>query len=74
MLTHILTNIPRRKGNQVMIFGQLIVCIMGNNFFLKNQTQNAIEIMFTDPFLKNQNLTYLSEHITGTSLPVSFSA
>ena len=51
---HILTNISRSKGNQAMIFGQLIKLIMRNVFFLKNHTQNAMEILFPDSFLKNK--------------------
>ena len=42
-----------------MIFGQLIERNMRNIFFLKNHTQNAMEILFPGPFLKNQNLAYL---------------
>ena len=52
--THILTNISRSKGNQAMMFGQLIDHKMGN-IFLQNHTQNAMEILFPDPFLKNKN-------------------
>ena len=49
---HILINISRSKGNQTIKFGQLIECIMRNNF-LKNHTRNVLEE--TIPFLKNQN-------------------
>ena len=48
---HILLNISRNKGNETMKFGQLIQ----HNFFLKNHTQNVIEKLFLDPFLKIQN-------------------
>ena len=42
-----------------MIFGQLIEKNMGKFFFKKSHTQNAIEILFPDRFLKNQNGAYL---------------
>ena len=51
---HILLNIPKSKGNQTMKFGQLMKCNL-NNIFLKNQSQNVVEKLFPDPFLKNQN-------------------
>ena len=41
---HILTNISRSKGNQAMIFGQLIELNM-RFFLLRNHTQNAMEIL-----------------------------
>ena len=41
-----------------MMFGQLIDHKMGN-IFLQNHTQNAMEILFPDPFLKNQNGAYI---------------
>ena len=47
---HIFTNISRSKGNQAMKFDQLI-----EYFFLKNHTQNPVEKLFPEPFLKNQN-------------------
>ena len=37
-----------------MKFGQLIAYNM-RNIFVKNHTQNTKEILFPDPFLKNQN-------------------
>ena len=46
---HRLTNISRSKGNHTMKFGQLIEYKMAT-FFLKNHTQNAVEILFPDPF------------------------
>ena len=36
-----------------MKFGQLIEYKM-RNIFLKNYTQNRVEVLFADPFLKNQ--------------------
>ena len=47
-------NISRSKGNQTMKFGQLIEYNM-KNILLKNHTQNVVEKLFPDPFLKNQN-------------------
>ena len=37
-----------------MKFGQLIEYNM-RDFFLKNDTQNVVEKVFPEPFLKNQN-------------------
>ena len=54
----ILSNISRIKGNQAMKLSQLIEYNM-TNMFLENHTQNMVEKLFTDPFLKNQNLAYL---------------
>ena len=51
---HILTNISRSKDNQPTKFGQLIDCNV-RIIFLKNYTQNVMEKLFTDPFLKYQN-------------------
>ena len=51
---HILPNISRNKGNQTMKFGQLIEQSI-SNIILKNHTQNVIEKLFPDSFLKNQN-------------------
>ena len=48
----ILPNISRCKGNQVMKFGQLIDYNM-RNIFLKNDTQNMVEKVFPDSFLKS---------------------
>ena len=50
---HILTNISRSKGNQAMKFG--IIEYNMRNIFLKNHTQNVLEKLFPDPFLKNLN-------------------
>ena len=41
-----------------MKFGQLIEYNM-KKIFWKNHTQNAVEILFPDSFLKNQNWPYL---------------
>ena len=51
---YILTNISRSKGNQAMTFDQLIEHNV-RAFFQKNHTQDAGEIIFPDPFIKNQN-------------------
>ena len=56
---HILSNIPRSKGNQ-MKFGQSIE-YKTSNFFLKNNTQNVMKKLLLDPFQKNQ-----IEHTSGT--------
>ena len=37
-----------------MKFGQLVEYNM-RNIFIKNHTQNVLEKLFTDPYLKNQN-------------------
>ena len=52
IVTHILPNIARSKGNQKIKFGQLIECNMWN-IFLKNHAQNMVEKQVLDPFLKN---------------------
>ena len=39
---HILLNISRSKGNQIMKFSQLTEYNMGN-IFLENHTQNVVE-------------------------------
>ena len=54
LTTHILPNISRSKGNQTMIFSQLIECNI-IIIFLKNHTQNEVEKLVPDPFLKLQN-------------------
>ena len=51
---NILPNILRSKDNQVTKFGQLIEYNM-RKFILKNYTQNVLEKLFLDPFLKSQN-------------------
>ena len=50
---HILPNFSRSKGNQTKKFGQLIEYNM--IFFLKNHTQNVVEELVPDPFVKSQN-------------------
>ena len=47
---HILSNISRSK----IKFGQLIEYNM-RHIFLKNHTQNMVEKLLPDPFLKNRN-------------------
>ena len=54
ILMHILTNISRGKGNQAMKFGQLVEYNI-ENIFVKIHTQNVLEKLFPDLFLKNQN-------------------
>ena len=49
--THI-AQIFRSKSNQTMKFGQLIECNI-RNIFPKNHTQNVVEKLASDPFLKN---------------------
>ena len=58
---YILTKISKSKGNQTMRFGQLVEYKMRNIFFffLKYHTQNLVNDLFLDPFLKKQNWTYL---------------
>ena len=41
-----------------MKFGQLMEYNM-RNILLKNNTQNVLEKLLRDPYLKNQNWTYL---------------
>ena len=49
MTIHTLPNISRSKGNQTMKFNQLI------EHNMRNHTQNVLEKLFPDPYLKNQN-------------------
>ena len=51
---HILPNMSRSKDNQVLKFGQLIEYNM-RNISVENHTQNVLEKLFPDPYLKNQN-------------------
>ena len=51
---HILANFSRSKDNQKMKLGQLTEYNM-RNIFLKSYTQNAVEKLFPDAFLKTQN-------------------
>ena len=55
---HKLISISRSKGIQRVNFGQLIN-ITWETFFLKIYTQNVVEKLFPDPFLKNQNGQFL---------------
>ena len=55
---HILPNISRSKGQQTLKFGQLIEYNM-RNIFIEKHTQNVVEKLFRDPFLKNHNWAYL---------------
>ena len=51
---HIFPNILKSKGNQTMKFGQLIDYSMRKVFFFsKSHTQNMLEKLVPDPFLKN---------------------
>ena len=47
------SNISRSKSNQTMNFGQLIQHNK-RNIYLKNHTQNMVEKLLPDSFLKNQ--------------------
>ena len=47
-------NISGNKGSQPIKFSQLIKSKM-RNILLKNYTQNAVEKLFPDSFLKAQN-------------------
>ena len=49
---HILTNISRVKAIRQWNF-------TWETFFLKNHTQNVMEELFQDPFIKNYNWAYL---------------
>ena len=55
----ILPNISKCKSNQTMKFGQLIKY---NIFFLKIYTQNVVERLLPDPFLKIK-IDHISESI-----------
>ena len=54
MAIYIFPNISRSKGNQGIKFGQLIEYNIGT-ILLKNHTQNVVEKLFPDPYLKNKN-------------------
>ena len=47
-------NISRCKGNETMNFSMLIQYNMRNTF-LENHTQNLVEKLFPEPFLKSQH-------------------
>ena len=51
---YILPNILRSKGYQTMKFGQLIECNT-RIIFIENHTQNVVEKIVPELFLKNQN-------------------
>ena len=51
---HVLLNISGSKDNQTMKSGQLIE-YNKRKIFLKNHTQNVVEKLFRDTFLKSQN-------------------
>ena len=51
---HILTNISKSTGNQIMKFGQSIEYTW-KTFFWKNHTQNVVEKLSPDPLPKSQN-------------------
>ena len=58
---HIWPNTSRSKGNLTRIFCQLIKYNL-RRIFLKNHSQNLVEKLFKDPFLKTK-----IEHISGTT-------
>ena len=49
---YILITIVISKGSQTIKFGQLTEYNM-RNIFLENHSQNVVEKLFPDPFLKN---------------------
>ena len=51
---HILANTSRSRDNQAIKFGQLLE-YNKSNIFLKNYTQNMVEKLVPDPFVKNQH-------------------
>ena len=56
ILTHILTNISRSKGNQAVTFGQLKVCRVGNTFLKKSYAIYTGETI-PRPFSEKSKLT-----------------
>ena len=50
-----IVHISRSKSNKTMKFGQLIEYSI-KILFLKNHTQNVVEKLVPDPFMKNRNL------------------
>ena len=52
---NILTNTTKSNDNQAMIFSQLMEYNMRNMFIEKSYTMYAMEILITEPFLKNEN-------------------
>ena len=57
--THIIQYLE--KWRQSMTFGQLIECNMRNIFLEKNHTQNVVETLVPDPFLKSKNWASLDQ-------------
>ena len=51
---NILPNTSRSKGNHALEFSQFIEYNMKNIFF-ENLTQNVVEKLFPDHYIKNQN-------------------
>ena len=51
---HILPKISRSENNLTVKFGQLIEYNM-RNIFRENNTQNVVETLVPDPFIKNKN-------------------
>ena len=49
---HMLPNISRSKSNQNMKFSEFIE--HNRNIFLKNHTQNLLEKLVRDPFIKKK--------------------
>ena len=49
---HILPNISRKEDNQTITFGQLIED--NRKFLLKNHSENVMEKLLPEPFLKKQ--------------------
>ena len=54
---HIMPNISRSKGNQIMKFGQLKEYNTTSIIFLKNHTKNVMEKIVPDPFIKKSKLS-----------------
>ena len=52
-------DISKSQDNQTMKFGQLIEYNMRNIFYKKSHAQNALDKLFPDPFMKNQDWEYL---------------
>ena len=59
---HILPNISRSEDNHVIKFGQLIEYNM-RNIFMKNHTQNMMEKLVPDTFIKMK-----IEHTSGLAI------
>ena len=59
---HVLPDISRNKGNQIIKCVQLTEYSMKIIFFLKNHEQNMVEKLFPDPF---ENIKI--EHISGSA-------